>query len=53
MTISEQLAKIDEQEAWERRELRRLMWRDVCAFLAITAFLIALGAYMPFIGVGS
>ena len=53
MTISEKLAQIEAQEAWERRELRRLVWRDVFAFLAVTAFLIVFGAYLPFIGVGS
>ena len=46
MTI-EHLAQIDQQEAWERRELRRLVWRDAAAFLAVTAFLIVLGGYLP------
>jgi hypothetical protein len=53
MTISEQMTQIDQQEAWERQELHRLVWRDAAAFLAVTAFLIVLGAYLPFIGVGS
>ena len=47
MTISEQITKIEAQEEWERRELRRLVWRDAAAFLAMVAFLIALGAYLP------
>ena len=47
MTISEQMTKIEAQEALERRERRRLMWRDASAFLAVTAFLVVFGAYLP------